>query len=629
MWHVARLGLIVALLMLGSTTPTLGQQASGSARVCNKVDKALRIAYLQSKSSGQFSSSYKDWAVGWIVVQPGECGYLRNVVTCGRSASGYGTECRSTHVVYYAELMEGPVGTQAHIGGGDVDLCVGKQHDFAMAPETMSSASACAAAGGKLVNAVKEDIAGSDLTVSIESENGKTDNWLGRLIGQGAGKIWDPLPCPKTNEYWNVTRYDSITCTCSGSEIGNIAGLGSYTNDSSICPAAMHDGVLPVGASGEVTINFLRAVHAPVSVRNGIRSGAVEKKQTGFAFAGSSVTPPRPDFCPATAQGLEKIGAYTCFCYPDQAVEGQPIGSNPYALNSPLCASAVHAGAIEAEKGGMIAFGTTNRTGALAASERNRVVSSAVSNASSVVLFNVSPLPYASCPATAAGLHGSAQPFICHCPSVWNGDVFGGEGGVYADTSSICRAAVHAGILGGDWGGVIKVTPRPGLANYPAIRTLALTSKASGRTSGSFHIQAARSYTVSADVSLPGAKAAQRMIVRACPLVGDYITDWSSPIACACPAGPLASPRIIGGMDGVYIDDSNICAAAIHAGRITDQGGVVLLVPGKTFTSYPAAPPANGLTPTKLSGVMREASWTFAPASAIDNIETRPPYGED
>jgi hypothetical protein len=85
------------------------------------------------------------------------------------------------------------------------------------------------------------------------------------------------------------------------------------------------------------------------------------------------------------------------------------------------------------------------------------------------------------------GLNG--ERFRFHCPSgkVRPGQVIGS--GPYTDGSSICAAAVHAGVINAASGGIVTIEVRPGEAHYEASRGHFIQSESyDGFWSGSFLI---------------------------------------------------------------------------------------------------------------------------------------------
>jgi hypothetical protein len=174
--------------------------------------------------------------------------------------------------------------------------------------------------------------------------------------------------------------------------------------------------------------------------------------------------------------------------------------------------------------------------------------------------------------------------------------------GTYTDDSSICTAAVHAGLITRYNGGNVVIEIRPGQPHYRGSHKNGLSSKDYGSYNGSFVFVSARgeqdnyrddhhhgvpvprgydpmesrphkkhrnepsavseiSWTISAD-SLRGQ-------------IGHRVTYF-------CPAGGTLSSRLWGSR--VYTDDSSICTAAVHAGLITTYNGgevTIEIMPGQ------------------------------------------------
>ncbi|CAH1224589.1 ANGPTL1 [Branchiostoma lanceolatum] len=122
------------------------------------------------------------------------------------------------------------------------------------------------------------------------------------------------------------------------------------------------------------------------------------------------------------------------------------------------------------------------------------------------------------CETQSGSMHGDT--FTVTCPAGCaskGGSVFGTN--VYTDDSSICRAAIHAGKITDKVGGDVTVYKKPGQASYTG-------STQNGVKTGSV----------------------------------------------TCPAGCASKCGSVFGTN-VYTDDSSICRAAIHAGKITDKVG--------------------------------------------------------
>lgn len=81
------------------------------------------------------------------------------------------------------------------------------------------------------------------------------------------------------------------------------------------------------------------------------------------------------------------------------------------------------------------------------------------------------PLTVAEAWSATLGSLGGEERFAHECPAGGSlGRVWGGDGG-YTDDSSICTAAVHAGLITVERGGVVQVTPTEGRDRYAASTT--------------------------------------------------------------------------------------------------------------------------------------------------------------
>ncbi|ATB41290.1 protease B [Cystobacter fuscus] len=162
-----------------------------------------------------------------------------------------------------------------------------------------------------------------------------------------------------------------------------------------------------------------------------------------------------------------------CFCTDSKASgTGSLWGTDVYTSDSSPCRSAVHAGAITAS-GGFIGVtmlaGQTTYTG----STRNDVTSSSYYKASgyagsfSVASADACALP---CPIQLKDYRGQNSTVVsCNCTAaviasptgfrvVWGTDI-------YTDDSSVCHAAVHAGVITAS-GGIVNAVIAPAQLTY-------------------------------------------------------------------------------------------------------------------------------------------------------------------
>jgi hypothetical protein len=130
----------------------------------------------------------------------------------------------------------------------------------------------------------------------------------------------------------------------------------------------------------------------------------------------------------------------------------------------------------------------------------------------------------------------------------------------YTDDSSICTAAVHAGLITVEDGGEVTIEILEGQDEYLAAESNGVESKVFGPFEGSFSFPDAEPIEVAATIGWDRA---------ANFYAGREVTEFT----VECEAG--GQPGSVWGTD-VYTDDSSICTAAVHAGVITaDEGGEV------------------------------------------------------
>ncbi|XP_072276884.1 cysteine-rich secretory protein LCCL domain-containing 2-like [Pyxicephalus adspersus] len=155
---------------------------------------------------------------------------------------------------------------------------------------------------------------------------------------------------------------------------------------------------------------------------------------------------------------------------------------------------------------------------------------------------------------------------------VWGTDV-------YTDDSSICKAAIHAGTLGNN-GGLVTVKKTAGLSSYSGSTRNGVTTRDDGSWPGSF---------VFYNASRPQTPKTTNTPTQKPPVQGTCSTtakDLQESIALVhCPSGCMVNGSNVWGTD-VYTDDSSICKAAIHAGTLSNNGGLVTVKKTTGQSSY-------------------------------------------
>ncbi len=162
--------------------------------------------------------------------------------------------------------------------------------------------------------------------------------------------------------------------------------------------------------------------------------------------------------------------------------------------------------------------------------------------------------------------------YACTCtPDAAVGSVWGS--GPYTADSNLCTAAFHAGVIGLD-GGQVVARATGAQDSFVGSEQNGVVTSDWGAYPDSFMFDGPPS-----------------------PMVGDLevcgvIPDESEVFRCDCTAEAMGGGPVWG--SGPYTADSNICSAALHAGMIGPEGGVVLVARTEGLESY-AASEANGI----------------------------------
>lgn len=188
-----------------------------------------------------------------------------------------------------------------------------------------------------------------------------------------------------------------------------------------------------------------------------------------------------------------------------------------------------------------------------------------------------------------------STPAECACNGAGSGTVWGT--GIYTTDSPICTAAIHAGAIPAA-GGVVKPRGAAGCAAYVGASQNGVTTSKWAAYQSSFFFEGhgdGKCPSVPAAAAPPApAGVAQG---GACPSTMAAFADHATAqeFTCTCPAGATGS--VYG--TGMYTTDSNICAAATHAGAAGAGGGSV------KFKKAPGCPKYNG---TAANGITT-SSW--------------------
>ncbi|MBL8682412.1 MAG: hypothetical protein JNK05_24815 [Myxococcales bacterium] len=291
-----------------------------------------------------------------------------------------------------------------------------------------------------------------------------------------------------------------------------------------------------------------------------------------------------------------QVGAVLTFECPPNGRAGVIWGTDTYTTDSSICTAAVHSGRVQLATGGVVqiqiapgmpSYRGTLRGGVGSLNFAGYPTSFTIVGGPAPGMIAV-PVPGVSINGNGINIGGlqinvgsgnsaNAQDpwrqnaisrrsqvgtsFVHVCPP--NGSFGGVWGtGIFSDDSSICTAAVHAGRIQPATGGPVTVFVHPGRGNYQGSVANGVTSRDYGRYPGSFSFDS----VAPPELAVPPGTEALTWTQSA--------TQWrerrSTTIRVFCPPGS-ATGSVWG--SNPYTDDSSICTAAVHYGRIRPETG--------------------------------------------------------
>lgn len=164
-------------------------------------------------------------------------------------------------------------------------------------------------------------------------------------------------PCPGNVIHKRGQNGLQIQCYCSSGSMasGTAWGTGIYTDDSTLCRAALHTGAV-TSAGGDIVATIAPGqTNYTGSTQNGVTTYSYWTWYGSVTIAGGpACTPPIPS-CPSTITSYRGQNGtqVTCNCTSAATISGTVWGTGIYTDDSALCRAAVHAGAITLS-GGMI-----------------------------------------------------------------------------------------------------------------------------------------------------------------------------------------------------------------------------------------------------------------------------------
>jgi hypothetical protein len=152
-----------------------------------------------------------------------------------------------------------------------------------------------------------------------------------------------------------VGRRLTFVCPAYFSLAGSVYGTDLYTDDSPVCVAAVHAGVLQRGAAGAVTI----VIGAEAPSFRGSRQHEVQSEDYASRYASMQFDtggpPAQIDWVTTAHFPQEFTGTVVVTCPPNGITSNKIWGTDVYADDSLICVAAVHAGVITLAAGGPVA----------------------------------------------------------------------------------------------------------------------------------------------------------------------------------------------------------------------------------------------------------------------------------
>lgn len=304
-------------------------------------------------------------------------------------------------------------------------------------------------------------------------------------------------------------RSHKATCPPDGALGAAVWGDGEYAYDSAVCVAALHAGLITMERGGSITIEIRQGLEAYTAARrNGVATRPLGPRSAGFAFPEATETPPLDPLISTVTWtdsvftlGWEAYAGRVHFalCPPGGVLAAPVWGDGPYTHDSAICVAAVHAGLFGPNPGGVVRIALTEGGDGFAASVNNGVGAQArgfwltgmrLAAADADLLREARQLTWRD---TVQGLglrQRDGERFVMYCPPGGATDATIWGDGVYIDDSPICVAAVHAGVIASDLGGVFAIVVRPGQDAYASATRNGVRSTAFPAWGGSFEVAA-------------------------------------------------------------------------------------------------------------------------------------------
>jgi hypothetical protein len=234
-----------------------------------------------------------------------------------------------------------------------------------------SAAALLAACGGS-------DDTSSDATTTASAEDATTTTTPGAGTIDGASGETDAWTKNATEFRGQDGTLVEFDCTPDGT-LASIWGTETYTDDSSVCTAAVHVGLITVEDGGTVTIEIQPGQDSYVAGEaNGVASSSYGAFEGSFTFPdappGSGQFAAPAESWSQNAAGLAVGDSRELECSPDGTPDSV-WGTGTFTADSSICTAAVLEGLITLEDGGPVRIVVVEGQDSYTGSEANGVTS--------------------------------------------------------------------------------------------------------------------------------------------------------------------------------------------------------------------------------------------------------------
>nr|CAB3260417.1 uncharacterized protein LOC100175297 [Phallusia mammillata] len=347
---------------------------------------------------------------------------------------------------------------------------------------------------------------------------------------------------------------------------GVVTGTTTYTTTSRLCIAAIHAGVITDENGGPVTVRKLGSRSSWLaSLQNGIQSLTSISEQSDFTFGGylddvKTALTVSCDFSASNVISTEFSVVCPHGCATEQPVElFETALEGLFTATTSICSTDPNLAGktigIRRTSEGIKFVGTFDQ---YMDSDDGMVRWSSQGHfTTQLPLFREGNAIAVGCDVKVSEVNSAV--FTAICPPGCNGSMVWGTG-TYADNSFLCSAAVHDERIEQSQGGSVTVRKVAGLDSYVGSESSDVISMTrNSNWISSFIFQNILSHKAS-------------VFTITCEVTGNNID--SEYFSVVCPAGCQTSQDMIWGSTE-YSEFSHICTAAIHSGKISNQGGPV------------------------------------------------------